>query len=47
MVRKKQRCIICEAQDIDRIARHLMEYNGDMIPVCDFHYKALSKNNKK
>ena len=42
MVRKKkQRCVICETQNIDKIARYYIKFNGDLIPVCEFHHDKL------
>jgi len=46
MVHKKQRCIICESQDIDKIAKYFIKFNGDLIPVCEFHNGVLKKHSR-
>ena len=44
---KKKTCIICEAYDKEVEATHEAIFNGDLIPVCKFHYDKLSKKNAK
>jgi len=40
-------CIICETLDKEVEATKLVAFNGDLIPVCDKHYKTINKKNGK
>jgi len=40
-------CIICEALDKEVQAKYFVKFNGDLIPVCDRHNKAIRKKNDK
>lgn len=38
---KIEYCVICETIDEETIATEKYKFNGDIIPVCDFHYSML------
>lgn len=41
---KEDYCVICETVGVETIALKKIEFNGDLIPVCDFHYNTLENN---
>jgi hypothetical protein len=36
-------CIMCEVNDKTKKATKFAKFNGDLIPLCDYHYKIYTK----